>query len=131
MTIVVRAALFALGGCACLASLGVAQQQPTTLTGHVTSATGAPLSQATVFVQELNAGTSTRADGSYTLAIPGARVPAAAAAATARVLRENKDAPGPGHVPCLGGDVRYPSTDTSPPRGRTPCPTSPPDCVMR
>jgi TonB-linked SusC/RagA family outer membrane protein len=84
MTIVVRAALVALGGCACLARIGVAQQQPTTLTGHVTSATGAPLSQATVFVQELNAGTSTRSDGSYTLSIPGARVPTGPVTVSAR-----------------------------------------------
>jgi TonB-linked SusC/RagA family outer membrane protein len=85
MTILVRAALVALGGCACLARIGVAQQ-PTTLTGHVTSATGAPLAQATVFVRELNAGTTTRADGGYTLAIPGARVPAGPVTVSARAV---------------------------------------------
>jgi serine/threonine protein kinase len=35
-----------------------------------------------------------------------------------------------GHVPCLGGDARFPSSDTWPARGRTPCPTSPPDCAV-
>jgi len=86
MTIVVRTALVALGTCACLARPGSAQQQPATLTGHVTSAAGAPLSQATVFVQELNAGTTTRADGSYTLAIPGARVPSTPVTVSARAV---------------------------------------------
>jgi len=56
MSLVVRAALVASGAFACLAHTGVAQQQPATLSGHVTSGSGTPLSQATVLVQELNAG---------------------------------------------------------------------------
>jgi TonB-linked SusC/RagA family outer membrane protein len=62
------------------------QQQPVTLTGKVTSAEGAPLGQATVLVQDLNAGTTTRPDGSYTLAIPGARVPAGPVTVAARAV---------------------------------------------
>ena len=42
MTVVVRAALVALGALACLAPTGSAQQQPATLSGHVTSASGQP-----------------------------------------------------------------------------------------
>jgi TonB-linked SusC/RagA family outer membrane protein len=75
MTIFRRAALLAWGALALFARPGLGQQQPATLHGRVTSAAGAPLSQASVLVQELNAGTTTRADGSYTLTIPGARVP--------------------------------------------------------
>jgi TonB-linked SusC/RagA family outer membrane protein len=86
MTVVVRAALVALGACACLVPIGSAQQQPVTLSGSVTSAEGAPLSQATVFVEELKAGTTTRPDGSYTLAVPGARVPAGPVTVAARAV---------------------------------------------
>ena len=43
MTLVVRAALVASGAFACLAHIGAAQQQqPATLSGHVTSASGIP-----------------------------------------------------------------------------------------
>jgi hypothetical protein len=66
-----RATALASGTFVLLASTGSAQQpaqqQPVTLTGKVTSAQGTPLSQATVLVQNLNAGTTTRPDGSYTL----------------------------------------------------------------
>jgi len=86
MSLVVRAALVASGAFACLAHTGVAQQQPATLSGHVTSGSGTPLSQATVLVQELNAGATTRSDGSYTLAIPGARVPPGPVTVAARAV---------------------------------------------
>ena len=62
------------------------QQHPVTLTGKVTSAEGAPLGQATVLVQDMNAGTTTRPDGSYTLVIPGARVPSGPVTVTARLV---------------------------------------------
>jgi len=84
-----RAALAASGTLVLLATPGSAQQpaqQPVTITGKVTTAQGAPLSQATVLVQDLNAGTTTRPDGSYTLAIPGARVPAGPVTVTARAV---------------------------------------------
>jgi hypothetical protein len=81
-----RAALLAWGALAVFARPGLGQQQPVTLHGRVTSAAGAPLSQATVLVQELNAGTVTRPDGSYTLAIPGARVPAGPVTVSVRAV---------------------------------------------
>src|SRR5438094_8660326 len=64
LTVSATLALFALPGSA----QQRAQQQPVTLTGKVTTAAGAPLSQATVLVQDLNVGAVTRPDGSYTLA---------------------------------------------------------------
>src|SRR5262245_57055801 len=87
MTLVVRAALVASAAFACLAHTGAAQQQqPATLSGHVTTASAAPLGQATVLVQQLNAGATTRSDGSYTLAIPGARVPSGPVTVAARAV---------------------------------------------
>jgi TonB-linked SusC/RagA family outer membrane protein len=85
-----RAAILALGTVATLPRLGSAQQpaqqQPTTLTGRVTNAAGTPLGSATVVIQQLNLGTITRPNGTYSLAIPGARVPAGPVAVTARLL---------------------------------------------
>jgi TonB-linked SusC/RagA family outer membrane protein len=84
-----RVALVASATLVLLARIGSAQQpaqQPVTLTGKVTTAQGTPLSQATVLVQDLNAGTTTRPDGSYTLAIPGARVPPGPVTVTARAV---------------------------------------------
>jgi TonB-linked SusC/RagA family outer membrane protein len=85
-----RVALVASATLVLLARIGSAQQpaqqQPVTLTGKVTTAQGRPLSLATVLVQDLNAGTTTRPDGSYTLAIPGARVPAGPVTVTARAV---------------------------------------------
>jgi hypothetical protein len=60
-----RAVLTASAALALLALPGWAQQptpQPATLAGKVTSPQGAPLSQATVLVQELNLGALTRPD---------------------------------------------------------------------
>jgi hypothetical protein len=84
-----RAAFVASGALALIAHLGSAQQparQPSTLTGTVTSAEGTPLGQATVLVQDLNLGATTRSDGTYSIAIPGARVPAAPVTVTARAV---------------------------------------------
>src|SRR5882724_12057844 len=63
-----------------------AQQQPVTLTGKVTNAAGLPLGQATVLVRDLNVGATTRPDGSYTLAVPGARVPPGPVTVVARAV---------------------------------------------
>ena len=82
-------ALAACGTLALFALPGSAQQpaqQPVTLAGKVTNAAGAPLSQATVLVQTVNVGAVTRPDGSYTLAIPGARVPAGPVTVIARAV---------------------------------------------
>jgi len=84
-----RAVLTASATLALFALPGSAQQptpQPATLTGKVTSPQGAPLGQATVLVQELNLGAVTRPDGSYTLAVPGARVPPGPVTVVARAV---------------------------------------------
>ncbi len=44
-----------------------------TITGRVTSGSGAPLQSVSVFVQGLNVGTLTAADGSYSFQVPAAR----------------------------------------------------------
>jgi TonB-linked SusC/RagA family outer membrane protein len=61
-------------------------QRPTTLTGKVVSPTGAPLGAASILIQQLNLGTVTRSDGSYSIVVPGGRVPAGPVAVTARLL---------------------------------------------
>ena len=84
-----RAAFVASGALALIAHAGSAQQpaqQPSTLTGTVTSTEGTPLGQATVLVQDLNLGATTRSDGTYSIAIPGARVPGAPVTVTARAV---------------------------------------------
>lgn len=84
-----RAAFVASCALALVARPGPAQepaQAPSTLTGTVTSAAGTPISQATVLVQDLNVGATTRPDGSYSIAIPGARVPARPVTVVARAV---------------------------------------------
>ncbi|HEV2084091.1 MAG TPA: TonB-dependent receptor plug domain-containing protein, partial [Gemmatimonadales bacterium] len=61
-------------------------QQPATLTGRVTTEAGQPLSSAAVVIEQLGAGATTRADGSYTILIPGARVPSGPVTVTARLV---------------------------------------------
>jgi TonB-linked SusC/RagA family outer membrane protein len=61
-------------------------QQPATLTGRVTSESGQPLSSAAVVIEQLGAGATTRADGSYSILIPGARVPSGPVTVTARLV---------------------------------------------
>jgi len=82
---------------------GPAQQQPATLTGKVTSAAGAPLGSASVVIQQLNLSGATRADGTYFIAIPGARVPAGPVAVTARLLSYK---PSTARVTLTGGLTR-------------------------
>lgn len=49
-------------------------QQPTTISGRVTAQeTGAPLTGATVFLEQLQIGAQTDADGRYSLSVPAAR----------------------------------------------------------
>ncbi len=67
-----RYGLTVLAATALAPSLALAQQQAT-VTGTVTSDAGAPLPSVQVFVQALNIGTMTGADGRYTLTVPGAR----------------------------------------------------------
>jgi Ca-activated chloride channel family protein len=53
------------------------RQEPTTVTGRVTTDAGAPLMGAAVRIQALRIGTVTRADGQYRLVIPAGRLRAA------------------------------------------------------
>jgi TonB-dependent SusC/RagA subfamily outer membrane receptor len=48
-------------------------QEPITLSGKVTTATGAPIGEAEVVVPSLGLGATTRDDGRYAIVIPGAR----------------------------------------------------------
>lgn len=49
-------------------------QEPATVTGRVTNASGAPESAVMVRIEALNVGTPTLADGSYRLVVPASRV---------------------------------------------------------
>jgi Ca-activated chloride channel family protein len=51
-----------------------AAQEPATVTGRVTNARGQPEAAVLVRIESLNAGTSTGADGTYRLVVPGARI---------------------------------------------------------
>jgi TonB-linked SusC/RagA family outer membrane protein len=61
-------------------------QQPATLTGRVTAESGQPLGSAGVIIEQLSAGAVTRPDGSYTIIVPGARVPSGPVTVTARLV---------------------------------------------
>jgi TonB-linked SusC/RagA family outer membrane protein len=63
-----------------------AQQQPATLSGRVVGEEGQPLGSAAVIIEQLSAGAVTRPDGSYTIVVPGARVPSAPVTVTARLV---------------------------------------------
>jgi TonB-linked SusC/RagA family outer membrane protein len=52
----------------------VQAQQAATISGRVTTDGGQPLPAATVFIQTLGVGTTTRDDGTFSLSIPGGRV---------------------------------------------------------
>ena len=79
-----RLAWLALAALALLPGVTLAQQ-PATLTGRVTTEAGQPLSSAAIVIEQLGAGATTRADGSYTILIPGARVPSGPVTVTARL----------------------------------------------
>lgn len=61
-------------------------QQPATVTGRVVSEGGAPVANASVFIQSLNVGTLTRENGTYTLIVPASRVRAGAIEVTAQSI---------------------------------------------
>src|SRR4051794_35831258 len=71
---------------ALLLPAAIQAQQPATLTGKVTSDAGQPLASAGVIIEQLSAGAVTRPDGSYTILIPGARVPSGPVTVTARLV---------------------------------------------
>ncbi len=64
----------------------VAAQQPTTITGRVTDATGSPLAAASVYIPTLNLGTLSNAQGRYVLVVPAARALGQQVALTASQL---------------------------------------------
>ncbi len=70
---------------ALLPGQAIAQEQ-VTLTGRVTAESGQPLGSAGVIIEQLSAGGVTRPDGSYTIIVPGARVPSGPVTVTARLV---------------------------------------------
>ncbi|HEY7634441.1 MAG TPA: SusC/RagA family TonB-linked outer membrane protein [Gemmatimonadales bacterium] len=62
------------------------RQQPVTLSGRVTSDQGTPLSSASIVIQQLNLTSTSRNDGSYSIVIPGARLPSGPVTVSARLL---------------------------------------------
>lgn len=70
---------------AALPSSLLAQQQPATISGRVTTAAGGgPVNAATVAIPSLNVGAITNAEGRYTFTVPAARVTGQTVAITAR-----------------------------------------------
>lgn len=61
-------------------------QSAATISGRVTGAAGQPVASATVFIQSLNVGTQTRADGSYTFTVPASRVTGQTVTISARLV---------------------------------------------
>jgi len=61
-------------------------QQTATVTGRVTSDTGAPLASANVMIQELGLGAQANADGRYLLIVPAARVQGQQVTVTASLI---------------------------------------------
>ena len=80
-----RLAWLTLGALLLLPGLLLAQE-PATVSGRVTSDAGQPLAAAEVIIEQLSAGATTRSDGSYSIVIPGARVPSGPVAVTARLV---------------------------------------------
>ncbi|HEX6965146.1 MAG TPA: SusC/RagA family TonB-linked outer membrane protein [Gemmatimonadaceae bacterium] len=75
------------GACAVLGlpALAVAQQ-PTTITGRVTSEGGIPLASAQVYLEGMSLGGLTQADGSYSITVPADRATGQQATLTARLI---------------------------------------------
>jgi TonB-linked SusC/RagA family outer membrane protein len=59
-------------------------QEPAVITGRVTDESARPLTAATIAIPALGLGATTRANGEYTILVPGARVQGQAATLTAR-----------------------------------------------
>ena len=69
-----------------LASPHAAAQEQTTITGTVRSEAGAPLPQATVVIEGMGIGVTTRENGEYTLVVPAARAQGQDVTVTARLI---------------------------------------------
>ena len=61
-------------------------QEATVVSGRVTSAAGAPVPSASVFIQDLGVGSLAGADGRYTFTVPAARVTGQTVTITARLV---------------------------------------------
>jgi len=59
---------------AALAPAALAAQEPAVVTGRVTNASGGPENAVLVRINSLNVGTTSTADGSYRLVVPGSRI---------------------------------------------------------
>jgi TonB-linked SusC/RagA family outer membrane protein len=66
--------------------MAVHAQAPLTISGRVTSAGGAPLTAASVYITSLSVGAQTREDGRYSFTIPAARVTGQRVTLTARQI---------------------------------------------
>lgn len=84
-----------------LAAVPAAAQSSVTITGHVSSA-GMPLQGASVRVEQLDLGTTTNADGRYSIIIPSSRVQGQTVTLVARYLRY---APASVQVVLVGGSL--------------------------
>lgn len=73
---------------ACATALlpAMAAAQGTTVSGRVTSAAGAPLNSASVFIEGMSIGSLTDADGKYTFSVPSARAKGQQVTLTARLI---------------------------------------------
>jgi hypothetical protein len=56
-----------------IATSPASAQEPTTLTGSVTSPAGVPVEAATIFIESLNLGVLSNAQGRYLLIVPASR----------------------------------------------------------
>ena len=84
-----------------LAATSAAAQSSVTITGHVSSA-GMPLQGASVRIEQLDIGTTTNADGRYSIIIPSSRVQGQTVALVARYLRY---APASVQIVLVGGSL--------------------------
>jgi TonB-linked SusC/RagA family outer membrane protein len=82
----IRLALGVLVPAVVAARAAPAQQPSVTIAGRVTAESGNPIAGASVFAPKLALATSTRADGSYRLNIPGARIGSDTIELTARYV---------------------------------------------
>ena len=69
-----------------LLPIALAAQQPAVLVGRISDRERTPLSGAQVSLSSLGLGTSSRADGTYTLTVPAARIPPGPTTLTARLV---------------------------------------------
>ena len=102
MVLSVRRIVACIGICALLPGFAAAQD-PANITGRVTGEGGVSLSAVAVAIPELGLGSITREDGTYTIAIPGARVSRQTVTVTARRVGYK---PKSARIVVIGGTVR-------------------------